>query len=61
MLSRPPIFAESNADSDRSPKELNNFHASIADRDVSWRVNTNSDNFFTGKTYRVGNLSKFLL
>lgn len=59
MLSRPPILAESNADSDISPKELNNFHASIADRDVSWRVNTNSDNFFTGKTYRVGNQFPF--
>ena len=61
VLSRPPIFAESTSseDSDVTFKDVNNFHASISDRDVSWRVNTNADKFFTGKTYRIGNRFPF--
>lgn len=50
MLSRPPIFAEPNNEetTNEPPKTDGNFHASIADRDVTWRVNTNGDQFFTG-------------
>ena len=59
VLSRPPIFAESSEESDVTFKNVNNYHSSISDRDVSWRVNTNADKFFTGKTYRVGNRFPF--
>lgn len=59
LLSRPPILAEQSDDSQDDHKDLNNFHVSIRDKDISWRVNTNADNFFIGKTYRVGNKFPF--
>ncbi|MCF7824821.1 MAG: DEAD/DEAH box helicase [Candidatus Marinimicrobia bacterium] len=59
MLTRPPIFAESSDESDVKPNVKKNFHTSIADRDVSWRVNTNNGRFFVGRTNEVGNQFPF--
>lgn len=59
VLSRPPIFAESNEESDVTSQNPYNYYATIADRDVSWRVNTNSDRFFQGRIYRTGNQFPF--
>lgn len=50
ILSRPPIFAENVEDPDNPGISaiVNNAALLITDKDVTWRVNTNSDNFFTG-------------
>lgn len=53
LLSRPPIFAEKVGST--SPNVINNASISISDNDVTWRVNTNSDRFFTGKLYSTNN------
>lgn len=60
ILSRPPIFAESN-DEESLVHELtkNNFVAKLADRDITWRINTNGDKLFEGKLVRTGNLFPF--
>ena len=59
-LSRPAILAESNVEeSDIDKKEQNNFIVSIADRDITWRINSNDDNLFEGKTINTGNLFPF--
>ncbi len=57
LLSRPPIFAESNTDEDNKTEieKIKNTNISITDRDVTWRVNTNADNFFKGKRYNIVN------
>lgn len=59
-LSRPPILAESN-DEESLVQETtgNNFLAKLADRDITWRVNTNADLLFEGKLVRTGNLFPF--
>ena len=57
MLSRPPIFAEKIGSADT--KKINNSSISISDNDVTWRVNTNSDRFFTGKLYDTNNKFPF--
>lgn len=57
LLSRPPIFAEKNGLANIETK--NNATISISDNDVTWRVNTNSDNFFTGKLYNTKNAFPF--
>ncbi|AZA93632.1 ATP-dependent helicase [Chryseobacterium nakagawai] len=51
LLSRPPIFVERSLDDDNTTesKPIFNTSLSITDRDVSWRINSNSDNFFKGK------------
>jgi len=60
ILSRPPVLAESNKDESQvEPKTGNNFNTTLADRDITWRVNTNADRFFEGKNYRTGNLFPF--
>lgn len=57
LLSRPPIFAENIDDLGNPPdrKVYNNAGLIITDKDVTWRVNTNSDNFFVGKLANVQN------
>lgn len=59
-LSRPPILAESN-DEESLVQETtgSNFLAKLADRDITWRVNTNGDMLFEGKQVRTGNLFPF--
>lgn len=53
LLSRPPIFAEKI--SSANVEMIDNASISISDNDVTWRVNTNSDRFFTGKLYNTNN------
>lgn len=50
LLSRPPIFAERTNDgtNDLQERTVNNTLLSISDKDVTWRVNTNSELFFKG-------------
>lgn len=60
ILSRPPILAESSNESTPEPPILGaNFKVTIADRDVSWRVNTNGDRLFEGSIVRSGNSFPF--
>jgi Lhr-like helicase len=61
LLSRPPIFAEK-VDDPNNPiqqQTVNNTDISISDKDVTWRVNTNSDRFFSGKLYKTDNRFPF--
>lgn len=57
IASRPPIFAESNNDTDAIIDEnrIGNSIIKISDKDISWRVNTNSDKFFSGRLYNTDN------
>jgi DEAD/DEAH box helicase domain-containing protein len=57
MLSRPPIFAEKIGSLNTELRK--NASVSISDNDVTWRVNTNSDKFFTGKLYNTINRFPF--
>lgn len=61
LLSRPPIFAESDNDLDNKNDHYihGNAMLKISDRDVSWRINTNSDKFFSGKLFSVKNKFPF--
>ncbi|HAO08163.1 MAG TPA: hypothetical protein DCQ50_14525 [Chryseobacterium sp.] len=57
LLSRPPIFAEKIGSANE--ETINNATISISDNDVTWRVNTNSDSFFTGRLYNTNNRLPF--
>jgi len=57
LLSRPPIFAEKIGSA--NTEKISNASISISDNDVTWRVNTNSDRFFTGKLYDTNNKFPF--
>ena len=57
LLSRPPIFAEKTGSA--NVETINNASVSISDNDVTWRVNTNSDKFFTGRLYNTNNRFPF--
>lgn len=57
LLSRPPIFAEKIGSA--KVETINNASISISDNDVTWRVNTNSDKFFTGQLYNTNNRFPF--
>tara|TARA_R110000751_G_scaffold123489_2_gene224385 strand:- start:3735 stop:9791 length:6057 start_codon:yes stop_codon:yes gene_type:complete len=57
LLSRPPIFAEKIGS--ENTITISNASISISDNDVTWRVNTNSDRFFTGKLYNTNNRFPF--
>jgi DEAD/DEAH box helicase domain-containing protein len=62
LLSRPPIFAEKTNNDPANPdqyKLVNNADLVISDKDVTWRVNTNSDRYFTGKLYNTNNRFPF--
>jgi Lhr-like helicase len=61
LLSRPPIFAENIDDPANPPdrKIYNNAGLIITDKDVTWRVNTNSDNFFVGRLANIQNSFPF--
>ncbi len=58
-LSRPPIFAEGGEKSKEDFKSNWNYKVIISDNDIAWRVNTNGDNFFTGKIQRPSNFFPF--
>jgi len=57
LLSRPPIFAEKTGSA--NVETISNASISISDNDVTWRVNTNSDKFFTGRLYNTNNRFPF--
>ncbi|BDQ12122.1 DEAD/DEAH box helicase [Sediminibacterium sp. TEGAF015] len=57
LLSRPPIFAEKTGSANL--ETISNASISISDNDVTWRVNTNSDKFFTGRLYNTNNRFPF--
>ena len=57
LLSRPPIFAEKTGSA--TVENISNASVSISDNDVAWRVNTNSDKFFTGRLYNTNNRFPF--
>lgn len=57
LLSRPPIFAEKTGSA--NVETISNASISISDNDVTWRVNTNSDKFFTGRLYNTNNKFPF--
>lgn len=59
-LSRPPILAEVNReDNNIDTKNGRNFQIRLADRDITWRINTNGDRYFEGKILRTGNQFPF--
>jgi DEAD/DEAH box helicase domain-containing protein len=57
LLSRPPIFAEKIGSA--SEETISNASISISDNDVTWRVNTNSDRFFSGRLFNTNNCFPF--
>ncbi|HMN16790.1 MAG TPA: DEAD/DEAH box helicase [Ignavibacteriaceae bacterium] len=61
LLSRPPIFAEKVNDPANPDQHqvISNAYLIISDKDVTWRVNTNSDRYFTGKLYNTNNRFPF--
>jgi Lhr-like helicase len=61
LLSRPPIFAEKVNDPANPDQHqiVGNADLIISDKDVTWRVNTNSDRYFTGKLYNTNNRFPF--
>jgi len=61
LLSRPPIFAEKVNDAANPDHNqiVGNAYLTISDKDVTWRVNTNSDRYFTGKLYNTNNRFPF--
>lgn len=61
LLSRPPIFAENVEDPNNPnvPVVINNAELLITDKDVTWRVNTNSDRFFVGRLASTENRFPF--
>jgi ATP-dependent helicase YprA (DUF1998 family) len=61
LLSRPPIFAEKVNDPANPDlnKIVKNADLTISDKDVTWRVNTNSDRYFTGKLFNTNNRFPF--
>ncbi|MDP2338930.1 MAG: DEAD/DEAH box helicase [Bacteroidota bacterium] len=61
MISRPPIFAEKQDDPNAPDlhKSILNSTLSLSDKDVSWRINTNSDRYFTGSLYTITNQVPF--
>ena len=61
LLSRPPIFAEKVNDPANPDQHqvVSNADLIISDKDVTWRVNTNSDRYFTGRLYNTNNRFPF--
>lgn len=61
LLSRPPIFAENENDPENPDQKrlAHNANIVISDKDVTWRVNTNSDRYFTGQLYNINNRFPF--
>ncbi len=55
-FSQPSILAESNSEESKAiPKIGENFNSSLADRDFTWRINSNGGELFEGKLMRTGN------
>lgn len=54
-FSQTPILAERNPDEGVSLKKGENYNSSLADRDFTWKINTNGGELFEGKLMRTGN------
>ncbi|WP_228851265.1 DEAD/DEAH box helicase [Aegicerativicinus sediminis] len=54
-FSKAPILAESNPEEPVTEKKGLNYISILADRDFTWRINTNGGNLFEGKLMRTGN------
>jgi DEAD/DEAH box helicase domain-containing protein len=59
VTNRPPIYADrsTEGDANREEKNVANTKLIISDKDVTWRINTNGDKFYTGSYYEVGNFN----
>lgn len=57
VTNRPPIYADrsTEGDANRDHKIVANTNLIISDKDVTWRINTNGDKFYTGSYYEVRN------
>lgn len=57
MISRPPVFAEKVEDpaNPDANKLVDNAVLILSDKDVTWRINTNSDRFYYGKMFNTNN------
>ena len=59
-ISRPPILAETNEPESRVQTQSgNNYEAYLADKDITWRINTNGEHFFNGRKVRTTNTFPF--
>ncbi|MDB5284396.1 MAG: ATP-dependent helicase DbpA, partial [Bacteroidota bacterium] len=59
ILSRPPVLTTSSSDSGELSNTGGNYKATLRDKDVSWKVNTNNDRFFEGALVGTGNVFPF--
>lgn len=59
VTNRPPIYADRSTENDakREDKNVANTKLIISDKDVTWRINTNGDKFYTGSYYEVRNFN----
>jgi DEAD/DEAH box helicase domain-containing protein len=59
VTNRPPIYADrsTEGDANRDDKNVANTKLIISDKDVTWRINTNGDKFYTGSYYEVRNFN----
>ncbi len=57
VTNRPPIYADRSTEGDakRDDKDVANTKLIISDKDVTWRINTNGDKFYSGSYYEVRN------
>jgi DEAD/DEAH box helicase domain-containing protein len=57
VTNRPPIYADrsTEGDANRDSKNVANTKLIISDKDVTWRINTNGDKFYSGSYYEVRN------
>lgn len=57
VTNRPPIYADrsTDGDSNRDDKKVANSKLIISDKDVTWRINTNGDKFYSGSYYDIEN------
>jgi ATP-dependent helicase YprA (DUF1998 family) len=57
VTNRPPIYADRSTEDDanRDDKNVANTRLIISDKDVTWRINTNGDKFYSGSYYEIKN------
>lgn len=57
VTNRPPIYADRSTDGDanRDDKNVANTKLIISDKEVTWRINTNGDKFYSGSYYDIKN------
>ena len=59
VTNRPPIYADRSTedDSNREVKQVGNSEIIISDKDVTWRINTNGDKFYSGSYFDITNFN----